>query len=1425
MESFDKVVHSSENVSSWNEDRDVTPYDICIAAVENDGAAVQWVPDALQSYKLCYAALKSNGAMLQYISNIYNRKYAGYLYRRAIMTDPSVLSMIPRNHVNGEILMLSRMNKYSSSRDSETEPSCDDAVGNERFDYQTLKSCLEAVRTCGSNIQNVPAQFFEDVALVGSGSSADPSFLDHVPIYFRTAEFCAEAISCEGSNIRATPKHICNARPELYEIAARSDGTTLCYVPVEMRTFELCLAAYQQSNMFVLDHVPSELLTPDFYMAAVQNGKMLHDIPAHMRTREICLASFEKDWRNIAMIPDDVRTDCELDASAVENAILQDSTAISYVPAELRTEQMCINAAYGYPAYMTLVPEHCHTFDLFLAIARSIGIFEKIVDILPEHCRTLDFFERTLDFCYDTLKYMPVNITTDHHRERAVRANWRALQWISRIWNPRSVNTNKLYREAVQNCGLALEYVPQDKRTPELCLAAVISNPEAIAFVPENILCNDIYNIVAARNGYALRNISKEIWNTSSELVETAVNSNGYVLSHAVNMDSLLRYYCDNVLDRGASNDNNDDSQLGRHFLQGIAWCLAAAKNSCGVLRDIPEPLITMEMCTAALEIMQAHRKYSLMTPAELFEIISNGTAPHLKIHNLYDSEYRHAMYAILLAKDGMLLADIDNKYICPELVEIAISSNGLALAYVPAPYRTLDLCERAIAQNVLSYVHVPQELRTIAMRLHVIAKSEKLVKYMSGIEMVEISYLMFATMDATTVSSIPGIFHTAELYIAMVANNGTTLADVPENLYTVELCRTAVFQHCNALKYVPRNILTVEMCMFAIQKNGLLLEFVPETMLTLEMCLLAVQNCGVALAFVPECHRTLELYKCVISHHPIIANRVVRHMPPRYRTLQFYLDTVHKYGQAIVNIPTEMRTVEICIAAVRVWDGALEHVPVNFRTFEMCTEAIHSGETTLSWIPTPLHTEELYRTIVQKNGKMLQYVPKPYANEEMFYLAVQNDGLALQYVPFDQRSYELCLAAVRNCGHALTYINDRYHSLEMSLIAVQQDGTALQAVFNNFRTTEICTAAVRNNGNALNIVPRHLCTSEMCDLAVQNNCSAIKFIPIEIITFSHCLKAYEICCKTGVHIDIPRSIFQKITSAINVEPYLDMYNFEDPDSGVIYLDMTVQRPVNMQHGDHTEQLVLLEKTVSNIAAQLGEHYNSVMSWISRAKNVINYYDVPMLALALQSLEDEKFREVAIPDMIADNECCGDRALMSINKFYLAWRYHNIDKSVDDREKVKILLSGAKTIALRKSIIERLEHADIDESAEVFLYYEIKLSERLNLLTLATEMYNSDLGDVLSDESLCSAVAMKYLKIAAEHPIVDQLIDATTREKIDEIRSFYENNWQNRIEDMSADVTDARYVRMMHHCKAMVEEEILEVKLLWLEAKEKEISL
>ena len=107
----------------------------------------------------------------------------------------------------------------------------------------------------------------------------------------------------------------------------KKNGCALEYVPTELHTAELCLAAVKQ-DCWALEHVPLELRTVKLCLAAVKkNSWVLKHVPLEHRTAELCFAAVKQDGCALEHVPLERRT-AELCFAAVK----QNGWELRYVP-------------------------------------------------------------------------------------------------------------------------------------------------------------------------------------------------------------------------------------------------------------------------------------------------------------------------------------------------------------------------------------------------------------------------------------------------------------------------------------------------------------------------------------------------------------------------------------------------------------------------------------------------------------------------------------------------------------------------------------------------------------------------------------------------------------------------------------------------------------------------------------------------------------------------------------------------------------------------------------------------------------------------------------------------------------------------------------------------------------------------------------
>ena len=150
----------------------------------------------------------------------------------------------------------------------------------------------------------------------------------------------------------------------------------------------------------------------------------------------------------------------------------------------------------------------------------------------------------------------------------------------------------------------------------------------------------------------------------------------------------------------------------------------------------------------------------------------------------------------------------------------------------------------------------------------------------------------------------------------------------------------------------------------------------------------------------------------------------------------------------------------------------------------------------------------------------------------------------------------------------------------------------------------------------------------------------------------------------------------------------------------------------------------------------------------------------------LQSLQEPAFKETFFAQVPVNLEHCGDRAAMTLNEIFLAWKLSTLPKEASDGDKLALMGSAAKTTALRAALQQRINErervlkAPLGESVQVFLYYETELKERLNLLTAISGMLYKSMGksDWIDEKSLVEEVNSTYLNHIVEFPALQTFL-------------------------------------------------------------------
>ena len=218
----------------------------------------------------------------------------------------------------------------------------------------------------------------------------------------------------------------------------------------------------------IVEETPAEAA-----LARVQhNGMELQYVPAALRTPEVCIAAVKKDGMALRYVPEALKT-----SEICMEAVQQDGLMLARVPAPLRTPELCLAAVMLAGMALEYVPDALKTPELCLEAVAQDGM---ALEFVPEKLKTSALYLAAVQSDGRALELVPAWLRTQEFCLAAVRNNGNALEFV-----PARLRTPEFCRVAVRNSGWALNFVPPALKTTELCLAAVRRSPGAATLLPD----------------------------------------------------------------------------------------------------------------------------------------------------------------------------------------------------------------------------------------------------------------------------------------------------------------------------------------------------------------------------------------------------------------------------------------------------------------------------------------------------------------------------------------------------------------------------------------------------------------------------------------------------------------------------------------------------------------------------------------------------------------------------------------------------------------------------------------------------------------------------------------------------------------------------------------------------------------------------
>lgn len=344
--------------------------------------------------------------------------------------------------------------------------------------------------------------------------------LSYIPYCDRTLPVCTEAAKINPLNIKDIPRFFLTQ--SFVNHIVEMNPLNLGFIPVEKLNKNLCIQAIDKNSAAFIG-LHQELKTQDICERAFDNARKETDDPAYLRSiigaipnTDIHIGLMQKFNKSLTVsdilkaIPENI-----LNRKICQKAIGLQEYAIMDIPDRFKSEEMALKAFDADIYLLNNVPDRYKTKDLCVdaIIAASDDKAGYIVlsgipypDIILESLKS-DFKHIEVR---DIVKFISKDVMNEDIASEIIRRDTSCLPEIpSRLKNeeicllaikgtkenidplyaiPYNAMTEKVCNELVNKFPQALAYIlPEDKKSPEVCLMAVKQDESLRRYVPDAI--------------------------------------------------------------------------------------------------------------------------------------------------------------------------------------------------------------------------------------------------------------------------------------------------------------------------------------------------------------------------------------------------------------------------------------------------------------------------------------------------------------------------------------------------------------------------------------------------------------------------------------------------------------------------------------------------------------------------------------------------------------------------------------------------------------------------------------------------------------------------------------------------------------------------------------------------------------------------
>jgi len=232
-----------------------------------------------------------------------------------------------------------------------------------------------------------------------------------------------------------------------------------------------------------------EIKTVEQALEAVKNfGDALKYVPEELRTAEVCLEAIRhSEWvkgeilttgNALEFVPETLKT-AELCAEAVKN----NCKAIEFMPKSLITAKLCTDVVKYYCMVLQYIPEEFKTQELCIeAVKQKSGYLA--LEYVPEKFKTTKLYIEIVKNSYWLIaqKYIPEQFRTAKFWLEVVKKDSDLITEV-----PEEFKTAEFWYEAVKNNVWSLTDVPEEFKTLDMYIEAVKQEDWMFMLVPENL--------------------------------------------------------------------------------------------------------------------------------------------------------------------------------------------------------------------------------------------------------------------------------------------------------------------------------------------------------------------------------------------------------------------------------------------------------------------------------------------------------------------------------------------------------------------------------------------------------------------------------------------------------------------------------------------------------------------------------------------------------------------------------------------------------------------------------------------------------------------------------------------------------------------------------------------------------------------------